>query len=140
MSEALKILNNIRMLRAQARECSLETLEEMLEKLMSVVNDRKQEENKVKKDKEEYKRKLEKMKAILVEEGIDPNELLKISTSNKVTAKIKRAIRPAKYQYIDENGEKKTWTGQGRTPALIKKAIEEKKKSLKDFLLKNGLS
>ena len=33
MSEALKILNNIRTLRAQARECTLETLEEMLEKL-----------------------------------------------------------------------------------------------------------
>ena len=31
MSEALKILNNIRTLRAQARECSLETLEEIKE-------------------------------------------------------------------------------------------------------------
>lgn len=30
MSEALKILNNIRTLRAQARECTPETLEEML--------------------------------------------------------------------------------------------------------------
>lgn len=39
MSEALKILNNIRTLRAQARECTLETLEEMLEKLEVVVND-----------------------------------------------------------------------------------------------------
>lgn len=39
MSEALKILNNIRTLRAQARECTLETLEEMLEKLEVVVNE-----------------------------------------------------------------------------------------------------
>ncbi|MGE9715774.1 transcriptional regulator, partial [Escherichia coli] len=37
MSESLKILNNIRTLRAQARETSLETLEEMLEKLEVVV-------------------------------------------------------------------------------------------------------
>ena len=37
MSEALKILNNIRTLRAQARECTLETLEEMLEKLEVVL-------------------------------------------------------------------------------------------------------
>ncbi len=36
MSEALKILNNIRVLFiAQARECTLETLEEMLEKVRS---------------------------------------------------------------------------------------------------------
>lgn len=45
MSEALKILNNIRTLRAQARECTLETLEEMLEKLEVVVNERREEES-----------------------------------------------------------------------------------------------
>lgn len=33
MTDALKILNNIRTLRAQARETTLETLEGMLEKL-----------------------------------------------------------------------------------------------------------
>lgn len=44
MSEALKILNNIRTLRAQARECTTETLEEMLEKLEVVVNERREEE------------------------------------------------------------------------------------------------
>ena len=36
---------------------------------------------------------------------------------------------------VDENGETKTWTGQGRTPAVIKKAIEDEGKSLDDFLL-----
>lgn len=39
MSDALKIINNIRTLRAQARELTLETLEEMLEKLTIVVED-----------------------------------------------------------------------------------------------------
>lgn len=39
MSESLKILNNIRTLRAQSREFSLENLEEMLEKLTTVVGD-----------------------------------------------------------------------------------------------------
>ena len=105
MSEALKILNNIRTLRAQARECTLETLEEMLEKLEVVVN------------------------------GIDPNELLSTMAAVKAGTKTKRAARPAKYSYVDENGETKTWTGQGRTPAVIKKAMDEQGKSLDDFLL-----
>lgn len=43
MSESIKILNNIRTLRAQAREFSLETLDEMLEKLTTVVEERRQE-------------------------------------------------------------------------------------------------
>ncbi|ERP73451.1 DNA-binding protein [Yersinia pestis 24H] len=132
MSEALKILNNIRTLRAQARECTLETLEEMLEKLEVVVNERREEESQSQAEIEERARKLQQYREMLIADGIDPNELLQASAAAKAAAKAKR---PAKYQYKDENGELKTWTGQGRTPAVIKKAIEEQGKSLDDFLL-----
>ncbi|WP_048638955.1 histone-like nucleoid-structuring protein H-NS [Brenneria goodwinii] len=135
MSEALKILNNIRTLRAQARECSLDTLEEMLEKLEVVVNERREEESQVQAEVEERARKLQQYRDMLIADGIDPNELLQSLGSVKTAGKSKRAARPAKYQYTDENGDAKTWTGQGRTPAVIKKAIEEQGKSLDDFLL-----
>ena len=135
MSEALKILNNIRTLRAQARECSLETLEEMLEKLEVVVNERREEETHAKAESEERTRKLEKYREMLLADGIDPNELLSTIAETKAPGKTKRAARPAKYQYVDENGETRTWTGQGRTPAVIKKAIEEEGKQLDSFLL-----
>ncbi|CAL4042950.1 histone-like nucleoid-structuring protein H-NS [Buchnera aphidicola] len=135
MNETLKILNNIRTLRAQARECSLETLEEMLEKLEAVVNERREEENQVQAEIKERTRKLQQYREMLMADGIDPNELLKTMTSNKHISKPKRATRPAKYKYIDENGDYKTWTGQGRTPAIIKNAILDKGKNLEDFLL-----
>lgn len=135
MSEALKILNNIRTLRAQARECSLETLEEMLEKLEVVVNERRDEDSQAQAEVEERTRKLQQYRDMLIADGIDPNELLSTLAAAKTPGKTKRAARPAKYAYIDENGENKTWTGQGRTPAVIKKAIEEQGKKLEDFLL-----
>lgn len=135
MSEALKILNNIRTLRAQAREYSLETLEEMLEKLEVVVNERREEETHAKAESEERTRKLEQYREMLLADGIDPNELLSTIAETKAPGKTKRAARPAKYQYVDENGETRTWTGQGRTPAVIKKAIEEEGKQLDSFLL-----
>lgn len=135
MSETLKILNNIRTLRAQARECSLETLEEMLEKLEVVVNERREEETHAKAESEERTRKLEQYREMLLADGIDPNELLSTIAETKAPGKTKRAARPAKYQYVDENGETRTWTGQGRTPAVIKKAIEEEGKQLDSFLL-----
>lgn len=125
MSEALKILNNIRTLRAQARECSLETLEEMLEKLEVVVNERREEDTQAQVVIEEHTRKLQQYRDMLIADGIDPNELLQSSGAIKTASKAKRAARPAKYEYTDENGELRTWTGQGRTPAVIKKAIEE---------------
>jgi DNA-binding protein H-NS len=135
MSEALKILNNIRTLRAQARECSLETLEEILEKLEVIVTERREEDTKIQAKIVERTRKLQQYREMMIADGIDPNELLHSAPVVKPVPKAKRAARPAKYQYKDENGEMKTWTGQGRTPAVIKKAMEEKGKSLDDFLL-----
>ncbi len=71
---------------------------------------------------------------MLLEDGIDLSELTAAdNTAGKTRAK--RAPRPAKYQYTDENGEAKSWTGQGRTPAVIKQALDAGKK-LEDFLIK----
>lgn len=136
MSESLKALNNIRTLRAQAREIALESLEEMLEKLTVVVEERREEENQVRAEQEEKNRKLENFRQMAEEQGIDLNELVQILDAGKGSStRAKRAARPAKYKYVDENGETKTWTGQGRTPAVIKTAIEEQGKSLDDFLI-----
>ncbi|MCK1143442.1 H-NS histone family protein, partial [Providencia stuartii] len=129
MSESLKALNNIRTLRAQAREIALESLEEMLEKLTVVVEERREEENQARAELEEKSRKLESFRQMAEEQGIDLNELVQILDTGKGTStRAKRAARPAKYKYVDENGETKTWTGQGRTPAVIKIAIEEQGK------------
>ena len=108
----------------------------MLEKLEVVVNERREEDSQVQAEIEERTRKLRQYREMLIADGIDPNELLQTMVPGKITAsKPKRAARPAKYQYTDENGELKTWTGQGRTPAIIKKSVEMQGKSLTDFLL-----
>ncbi|KHN52698.1 H-NS family histone-like protein [Pectobacterium fontis] len=131
MSEALKILNNIRTLRAQARETDLATLEEMLEKLTVIVEDRREEEASAQQQNAERQAKIEALRAKLLEDGIDPAELLGSLPTTK-SGKAKREPRPAKYKYVDENGNEKLWTGQGRTPKAIAAALESGKK-LEDF-------
>lgn len=42
----------------------------------------------------------------------------------KVKSNGKRQVRSAKYKYVDDNGVEKTWTGQGRTPSVIQKALD----------------
>jgi DNA-binding protein H-NS len=132
MSDALKIINNVRTLRAQARELTLETLEEMLEKLTIVVEERREEEASFLKQQEEKQAKLEVFRQKLLEDGIDPAVLTVSPFSSKTGAK--RAPRPAKYKYIDTDGSEKTWTGQGRTPRAI--AALEAGKTLEDFEIK----
>ena len=134
MSKALKELNNIRILRAQARDTDLTTLEEMLEKLTAIVEDRREEESAVRKEQEERQAKLEAFRQKLLEDGIDPSELLAVVSSSQPKAKSTRAPRPAKYKYTDENGNEQTWTGQGRTPKAIAAAIEAGK-TLEDFAI-----
>lgn len=133
MNDAFKVLNNIRSLRAQSREIALSELEEILEKLSIVVSERREEieaEIAQNREKEEL---LSKYRELLRAEGIDPNEL--VASTDNTKKRTRRAPRPAKYQYTDENGEIKSWTGQGRTPAAIKKALDQGK-DLKIFLIK----
>lgn len=136
MSEALKSLNNIRHLRVQSKDCTLEFLIELLDKLKSIVNQRQEEDEKAKTEVKKRERLLTECLQMLHEKGVDLAELCQNTTAapKPVSGKLRRPPRPAKYQYIDGNSVQKTWTGQGRTPAVIKKAIDQGK-SLDDFLL-----
>ncbi|MGC0810723.1 H-NS family nucleoid-associated regulatory protein [Pantoea agglomerans] len=133
MSKNLSSLNNIRTLRAEARNMALDMLEELCQKLETVVNERREEENARVAEAREKAEKLAFYHELLMEEGINPAELVN-GASPSVTSKKKRAKRPAKYRYNDENGQVRYWTGQGRTPSVIKAAIENGQ-PLDDFLL-----
>ena len=130
MTDVLKVLNNIRSLRVIARELPLEQLEGILEKVQLVVAEKKEELLKVQQEENERQERIAKYKELLKQEGSTADELAKILGSDVVRKK--RESRPAKYQYVDENGVVKTWTGQGRTPKAIQVQLD-KGKSLSSF-------
>ena len=134
MSEFLKVLLNIRSLRAAMRELSLEQVKEAHEKIESIYLERLEQAEKEQAANAEHQQKLAEFQAMLAQAGIDPTELVGSAPAAATAAKAKRAPRPPKYRYV-ENGVEKTWTGQGRTPAVIKKAMDEQGKSLDDFLI-----
>mgnify|MGYP001762434353 FL=1 len=125
MNEFLKVLLNIRSLRAACRDLTLEQLEEGLEKLSAIVDERRQDESAERQAREEHQKKIAEYAEMLRAAGIDPAELVNtvVPENTKVS---KRAPRPAKYRYLD-NGVEKTWTGQGRMPSVIAKAVAEGK-------------
>ncbi|MDR5618021.1 H-NS family nucleoid-associated regulatory protein [Arsenophonus sp.] len=137
MSDSLKYfksLNNIRTLRAIAREMPLESLQEIHDKFNTVVDERREDENQARAQLEAHSQKIAKYIKLLEGEGLSLDDLVTAKTASKTSNRTKRAARPAKFQYKDENGEIKTWTGQGRTPAVIKKALGEGK-DMDDFLI-----
>ncbi|ACS97268.1 DNA-binding protein H-NS-like protein [Aggregatibacter aphrophilus NJ8700] len=130
MTDVLKVLTNIRSLRVVARDLALEQLESILEKIQLVVSEKKEELLKVQQEENNRQERIAKYKELLKQEGITTDELAEILGSNVVRKK--RESRPAKYQYVDENGVTKTWTGQGRTPKAIQVQLD-KGKSLSSF-------
>ncbi len=133
MSSMLKNLNNIRSLRAMAREFSVDVLEDMLEKFRVVTKERRDEEEQLQRQRAEQQEKINTLLALMQADGINPEELLSMTPATAQAVK-KRQPRPAKYRFTDLNGETKTWTGQGRTPKPIAQALAAGK-SLDDFLI-----
>lgn len=129
----INLLKNIRLIRAKSRNYELQFLEDVLIKLNKVVSERREEEEAINKRDSDRELKLAKYREMLLSDGIDPKELLNESTNHQ-KRKEKRSARPAKYVYIDDNGKRKSWTGQGRTPTPIKKAISKGKRK-EDFLI-----
>jgi DNA-binding protein H-NS len=135
MNEFLKTLLNIRSLRAALRELSFEQLEEAKEKFDQIYTERFESTEKERAEQAEHQRKLAEFSEMLKQAGVDPRDLLSNTASATPAAsnKAKRAPRPAKYKY-QEDGQEKTWTGQGRMPKAIAELIEQGK-SLDDFLI-----
>lgn len=129
MSDLFKTLNNIRSLRAAARDVSLAQLEGVAEKLATVIEEKREAIKAEELEKAKRLEGLSKYKELLEKDGISAEELVLLLGST--TESKKRQARPAKYKYVD-NGVEKTWTGQGRTPFAIQKALDAGK-SLKDF-------
>ncbi|MFZ7173589.1 H-NS family nucleoid-associated regulatory protein [[Pasteurella] aerogenes] len=132
MTEILKTLNNIRSLRALSRELSLSDLETILQKVQTVVEEKRLEVQEVERQEQERQARIEKYKELLAQDGITADELAEILASKAPSVRKKREPRPAKYQYVDSDGKTKTWTGQGRTPRFIQQALNSGK-SLSDF-------
>lgn len=133
MSDFLRVFLNSRSLRVATRELTLEQLNDGFDKLTAIVTERRENEEQYRLQNAERLRKIEEYKELLRSEGIDIADLIGGEVSS--TEKSKRAPRPPKYRYTDENGQEQTWTGQGRQPLPIRRAIEEQNKKLEDFLI-----
>ncbi|PNO61700.1 H-NS family histone-like protein [Aeromonas hydrophila] len=135
MNDFLKTLMNIRSLRAALRELSFEQLVEIREKFEEIFSEREQQETKLREESAERLQKLAEFTEMLKDAGIDPSELVGTAAPAKSegSTKAKRAPRPAKYRYT-EDGQEKTWTGQGRMPKAIAAAVESGK-ALEEFLI-----
>lgn len=104
----------------------------MLEKVRVVAEEKRSELAELEQQRAEQQEKinalLERMKA----DGISPTDLLGSELAQTGKSTKKRKPREAKYRFIDQNGEEKTWTGGAVRRSLLPARW---RKSLDDFLI-----
>lgn len=133
MSELIKKLSNLRSVRMLAKNLSLTHLEDIAAKFASIIEEKKDELLRIEQQELERREKVAALKEQVEKSGLTREELASLLLDGtQATDRKKRTPRPAKYQYTDENGKQKTWTGQGRTPKTIQDALDSGK-SLSDF-------
>jgi DNA-binding protein H-NS len=105
---------------------SVDNLETAVENISNILRERKKNE-------ESKSRKISSYLEQLKRDGIELSDLM-----NGADSVVTRSKRPPKYVYENENGETKYWTGQGRTPFAIQRAIDNEGKTLEDFLIRDS--
>ncbi|MFS1428541.1 H-NS family nucleoid-associated regulatory protein [Vibrio splendidus] len=131
----IKNLMTVRSMRAVFKSLAVEQIEKIESNLAVIKKEHLDAEAENMKLQSEKAEKVARIRELMAEDNILASDLE--DGSNPVN--IKLATKPRKqpepkYQYKNEQGEVKTWTGQGRTPKAIQKAIDNGK-SFDDFLI-----
>ncbi|MEX4695526.1 H-NS histone family protein [Haemophilus influenzae] len=128
--ESFNRLNNIRTLRVLLREeITTQDLEDFKNKILLVLEEKKEEEKMIAEQQRQQQEKLEEVKQILEQKGLTTEDLSAFLNITEVKEKKERKKAEPKYKFLDQNGNEKLWTGQGRTPK------ELVGKNLEDFLI-----
>lgn len=93
MNLMLQNLNNIRTLRAMAREFSIDVLEEMLEKFRVVTKERREEEELQQRQLAEKQEKINAFLELMKADGINPEELFAMDSAMPRSAKSVSRVR-----------------------------------------------
>lgn len=135
----IKTLLNIRSLRSATKEMDVSDLKSAAEKLSIVISEKKEQLKAEEKELENKHKECSEFLSLLAGSDLTLEEVVFYVANGTLVGfksegavmvqqekkKSKRAPRPAKYKYTNEDGEEKTWTGQGRTPLVIQTELDK---------------
>jgi DNA-binding protein H-NS len=119
MDNFLKIATNRNSLKSLTKGFYMDELEKFSNNINIIINQRKDLEDKLKEENIEKIRKIEKIKSMLAEQGLNIEDLIGDPISNiKKLVKVKKRL-PPKYRLTDLNGNSHEWTGRGLAPKIF---------------------
>lgn len=120
MDNFLKIATNRNSLKSLTKDFYIDELEKFSNNLNIIINQRKELEDKLREQNKEKIQKIEEIKSLLAEQGLNIEDLIGDPISNiKKPIKVKKKL-PPKYKLTDLDGNTHEWTGRGLTPKAFK--------------------
>ena len=121
----IRNLSNSRFIKSAIKDATFEQLNTIREKVNFVVESLI-EDAKARLDK------IAKIKEDLLSQGLTIEDLVSVDTP-----KVNKGRKfPPKYRFTDENGQERTWSGQGARPRALQKLLNEGH-SLESFLIRD---
>lgn len=119
MSDFIKVLLRKNSLRKQCEGLSAAQIEKVIGDLDEIKRELAEQEVRAQEEARQREEKLKALRQMIIESGIDINELVDMG----VDGSVRKAVK-AKYVITDDEGERHEWTGRGRTPIAFKQYME----------------
>ncbi|MCL5254863.1 MAG: H-NS histone family protein [Gammaproteobacteria bacterium] len=129
MKEFTDILTHARRLNAATKSLTSAELQDVAIKLAGVIEQRKADEEALRAEQAEKLAEVERIRKQIEAAGLRPEDIFGGDTAAATASKPRKKRAPVapKYAYTDADGQRKTWTGQGRTPKAIQAALDQGK-------------
>lgn len=130
--ELIKIISNRRRLKAFVRRSAI-SVDEIESVFTDVISELKNEFSKELEQKRLHEQKIAEFKELLKAENLSLSDFFDVAEQEQKTTR-KQKAKP-KYEFTDETGTQKQWSGRGIMPKYLRERIEAGA-SLEDFLIK----
>lgn len=128
-AEFLHVMNRSRRLRKYLRDVDSQAINKMISRIEEIQLEHEIEEEEFKKAELEKQQKVEEVKRLMREAGIDTSDLKDVSTKSSTAS--------PKYLHIDSEGNYHRWSGRGKVPKYFRALIESGVDIDRECLAKN---
>jgi DNA-binding protein H-NS len=124
MENFIKVALNRNSLKSLIKNFYIDELEKFSNNIIIIIEQRKEQENKLKEIHKEKMQKISQVKSLLEKEGLSIKDLIEDPIQNLIKPKKIKKKLPPRYRLVDMENVTHEWTGRGLTPKVFQRYFD----------------